>query len=502
MALGGISRATLNNYISLGILPKPVVKAPPAGGGRARQIGYFPDDSLDRIQAVQRLKEEGLSMLEIAETFEDRETLEVSNEALAPAAADQPALRPVDGSVLGEMRVTLDKLDNAAYMVNYNFEVEWANDEAKESFFGLSEGFEPEIEARGIFKLMFNSAVLALTEDREEVLRFHLAIAKIRLPKRALAKMAEYIADDDLQKIQSLYDDTDELCPSPVANTRVNLAAPGEAANWQDMYATVFREGVLFVHQSAEAPAESVLALLSRRDQLIRNLVRNRQPVFTPLCVLVADLQDSVKICAELPPEEYFELINQIWRVAESLLRKYHATQGKHSGDGMVSYFFPQPDRSYLLSGFQAARELQQKMREVSKEWQLRKNWTNELYLNIGLNEGEEWFGTYHSDTNIEFTVLGDTINHAGRLSDFANSGSIWATKNLMGKLSADERSNISFGIRRKDRDGQDLQIPASYSRLANLIDLDEGKYEKFRDIGTLPITEVWDLKSKTDTED
>ena len=62
----------------------------------------------------------------------------------------------------------------------------------------------------------------------------------------------------------------------------------------------------------AEAPAETFLELLSRRDQLIRDLFRSRQPVFTPLCVMVADLQDSVKICAELPPEEYFELINQI----------------------------------------------------------------------------------------------------------------------------------------------------------------------------------------------
>ena len=62
--------------------------------------------------------------------------------------------------------------------------------------------------------------------------------------------------------------------------------------------------------------------------------------------------------------------------------------------------------------------------------------WVNELYLNIGLNEGEEWFGTYRTATTVEFTVLGDTINHAGRLSDFARYGAVWATKNLIGKHS------------------------------------------------------------------
>ena len=214
----------------------------------------------------------------------------------------------------------------------------------------------------------------------------------------------------------------------------------------------------------------------------------------------VADLQDSVKICAELPPDEYFELINQIWHMAENVLRRYHATQGKHAGDGMVSYFFPQPDRNYLLNAFVSAKELQQKMRELSHEWQLRKNWTNELYLNIGLNEGEEWFGTYHTATNVEFTVLGDTINHAGRLSDFARYGAVWATKNLIAKLSPEEREGICFGIRRVHEEDREIWVPATYSRLSNLIDLGNGKFEKFRDIATLAIAEIREITREDGT--
>ena len=492
LARGGISRATLNNYIALGILPKPLVRKPPAGRERARQLGYFPDQAVERIEAVQRYKKEGLSMAEISDRFATNQAASGPRLAAVEGKLQQPTGSPSGA----EMRLTLDRVENAAYMVNYNFEVEWANAEAAKGFFGLSTGFEPEIEARSFFKLLFNSNVVGQCEDREELLRFHLAIAKLRLPKRALSKLGSHISDEDLQLLQNLYDETEAMRPGPVAETRVNVAAPANEPEWFNVYATVFREGVFFVHQAAEAPAETLLALLSRRDQLIRDLVRNRQPVFTPLCVLVADLQDSVKICAELPPEEYFELINQIWHMAETLLRKYHATQGKHAGDGMVSYFFPQPDRSYLFNAFQSAKELKEKMRELSQEWQLRKNWTNELYLNIGLNEGEEWFGTYHSATNLEFTVLGDTINHAGRLSDFARYGTIWATKNLMGKLSAEEREKIGFGIRRTNKEGREILIPATYSRLANLIDLGDGRYEKFRDIATLPVTEVWELET------
>jgi len=42
-----------------------------------------------------------------------------------------------------------------------------------------------------------------------------------------------------------------------------------------------------------------------------------------------------------LPPEEYFELINDVWGAMEPKIRKYYATYGNHVGDGMVYYFFP-----------------------------------------------------------------------------------------------------------------------------------------------------------------
>ena len=160
----------------------------------------------------------------------------------------------------------------------------------------------------------------------------------------------------------------------------------------------------------------------------------------------------------------------------------------------MVCYFFPQPDCNYLLNALHAANELKAAMAALSKQWQLRKQWANELYLNIGLNEGEEWFGTYHTATNVEFTVLGDTINHAGRLSDFARHGAVWVTKNLIGKLTPEGRRSIRYGIRRTNAEGRDMWIPATYSRLSNLIDLDNEKYEKFRVIATMAIAKVTEI--------
>jgi class 3 adenylate cyclase len=65
----GISRATLNNYISAGLIGRPEVLPPGPQDGDAPRIGYFPDDTVERIETIQRLKREGWSLGRIVEFF-------------------------------------------------------------------------------------------------------------------------------------------------------------------------------------------------------------------------------------------------------------------------------------------------------------------------------------------------------------------------------------------------------------------------------------------------
>lgn len=340
MRATGVSRATLNNYIAQGLISRPVVQKPTAQNHtRARQIGYFPQETLFRIQHIQQLKKTGKSMSEIAREL-------------------QP----------------------------------------------------------------------------------------------------EHLGSSDTVDIES--------------------DLPGRSP-------------------SDTAGCDALLGLLEQRYEVVRNLLKKRLPVLTEVAVLVADLQSSERICTELPPEEYFELINQIWATMEPIFRRYYGTHGKHAGDGMVYYFFPHPDCNYIFNALLCAHEIKAAMRKISKAWQLRKNWLNELYLNTGLNEGQEWLGVFHSETKVEFTVLGDTINHAARLSDYARNGTVWATKNLLGKLSSEERQRISYGIRRKNQEGQEILVYSSYSRIGELLDLSVPKHDGLRDIAVLPVTEIIDIKQQ-----
>jgi DNA-binding transcriptional MerR regulator len=137
----GISRATLNNYIARGLLPRPLVKSPGMEGEGARQIGYFPDETVDLIHSIQTLKRGGLSMDQIAarlQTDGAPSSVTTQTAAVIPHPAAAPA-----GEALA---LTMDQIPYPAYMVNASFEVTWFNESAQ---CGLSDMFTHAAENRG-----------------------------------------------------------------------------------------------------------------------------------------------------------------------------------------------------------------------------------------------------------------------------------------------------------------------------------------------------------------
>jgi adenylate cyclase len=511
MQSANISRATLNNYISLGLLPRPLVKNPePGDSTTARQIGYFPEEILARLDRISELKKEGYAMSDIPgqlelEGFPSPEKIaeEMSAEEITPEISTPISEQSVQSKSSGSknlptvmslksnlLRLTIDHIPYPAYMVNYNFEITWFNEEARSDLLGSFDQLPADIKDRNALSYLLKGKLGRNGANHEELLQFYLLLGKGRYSRNDLMNILTGQADvSRINKDETLaeFRPNGTLMQLPLSLCMEN----GEIAHY-NVYASYYREGILFIHLPSHADSDSLLGLLERRDEVIRNLLKKHLPVLTDVAVLVTDLQSSVRICTELPPEEYFELINQIWAEMEPIFRKYYGTHGKHVGDGMVYYFFPQPDCNYIFNALMCAQEMKSTMRKISKQWQLRKNWMNELYLNTGLNEGHEWLGIFHIETKVEFTVLGDTINHAARLSDFARGGAIWATKSLLGKLPASDRQRVKFGIRRKDADGREVFVNTFYSRVSELAYLnDAGRNEKLNDISALPVTEI-----------
>lgn len=481
----GISRATLNNYIAMGLIPRPLVSSPGEDEeSRARQLGYFPDSAVERVAEIQRLKREGYTMAEIVSRFAEASRPESAapiKGLVATAAGPGPSGEPP--------RLTVEGIAHPAFMVNYNFEVIWFNGAAQSLFLGTDAALPPTSDGRNLFRLLLTQP--QPERNRLALLRFHLSLAKERVSKSILMTLCHGVPADRLALLDRMYGEIEPEEARPILDTPLDLEHAGGELLTHRMYAAYFREGILLVLMPEGVESDGLLNFLARRDEVIRSLLRKRLPVLTDLAVLVADLQHSVKICSELPPEEYFELINEICSAMSPIFRKYFGTHGKHAGDGLLYYFFPQPDSNYIFNALRCAREIRSEMQKISKSWQIRKNWLNELYLNVGLTEGQEWLGTFQSATSVEFVVLGDSINQAARISDFARFGAIWATKSFMGKLSTEERLKVRFGVTRRTPEGREVFVSSSYATVSALVSLESARNDKLRDIATLPVTEV-----------
>lgn len=237
---------------------------------------------------------------------------------------------------------------------------------------------------------------------------------------------------------------------------------------------------------------EDLTGLLARRDEVT---AESPSPFLTQLAILTADLQDSSRLCAELPPEEYFVLVEEIQATMAPHLHRFGAITGKHPSDGLVCFFLPQPGSdNYLLNAIACAHALQTAMAERSLKWQRRKNWLNKLFLNIALHGGEEWFGVYRTTSGIEVRVLGESVNESIRLARFSRDGAIWCTKKMVTKLPPGDRNRIRYGVRRTDSDGHKVIMANSYARIADLINLDSLNNKQLAAIAAMPVTEILEL--------
>lgn len=489
-----ISRATLNNYIAMGLLPRPLVSTPGRDEeSRARQLGYFPDGTVERVIEIQRLKREGYTMAEIVTRLASEASRAEAPVGIKAVPVPAPVGEPPEDA---PPRLTVEGIAHPAFMVNYNFEVTWFNAAAQSLLLGVASGLPPTSDERNLFRLLLTTRSQS-DRNRLALLRFHLSLAKERVSKTTLMTLCQGVPSERLALLDRLYGEAQPEEPRPILDAPLDIEdADGELMTCR-MYAAFFREGILLVLMPAGLESDDLVNFLARRDEVIRSLLRKRLPVLTDLAVLVADLQGSVKICSELPPEEYFELINEICCAMTPVFRKYYGTHGKHAGDGLLYYFFPQPDSNYIFNALRCAREIKTEMQKISKAWQIRKNWLNELYLNIGLTEGQEWLGTFQSATSVDFVVLGDSINQAARISDFARYGAVWATKSFIGKLSAEERNKVRFGVNRKSPEDREVFVSSSYALVSALVNFEVARNEKLRDIATLPVTEIVEVAVK-----
>lgn len=127
--------------------------------------------------------------------------------------------------------------------------------------------------------------------------------------------------------------------------------------------------------------------------------------------VLFVDIVSSTAIAAERPPGEVVDLLNEFFSLVVEVVEEHGGWVNKFEGDAALAVFgAPEPldDASGCALG--AGRELAGRLREE----------LGSAEAGIGISYGQVVAGNVGSSHRFEYTVIGDAVNEAARLTELA----------------------------------------------------------------------------------
>ncbi|MBW2610395.1 MAG: MerR family transcriptional regulator [Deltaproteobacteria bacterium] len=247
-----ISRATLNNYIKMGIIPKPIVQSPKEGIKEIRKIGYFPQTVLDRIKMVKQLKKEGYSMEEIARRFIEKPIDENEEDRIKSKILFKDGMKDKRDNAEKihnkELKLHIEEISYPAYLLNYNFEIEWINQIAEGKILKQNVRVIDSAELRNIFKLFFNWEFHSLIKNWKDVVAYHMSLAKIKFSKTWLPRLYKGMSKKEIQVLEKIYDETSIFPNQIIKDTNINLLMKDGSIERYRAYSIFFREGILFIY--------------------------------------------------------------------------------------------------------------------------------------------------------------------------------------------------------------------------------------------------------------
>ena len=244
----GISRATLNNYIKMGIIPRPLVKKPGKGFKNIKSMGYFPLNVLDRLEEVKRLKREGRSMGDIAGMIGDAEGKQAP---YGDGIKTLPLGVRGEGKFEKKLKLTLEDPSLSAYLLNYDFKVIWINNHAEEKILNQKVGNLEDGDSRNIFRLLFNWEFQGQVQNWKELLSYHLSFAKLKYSKTWLGRIYRGISKSELRMLERIYEEISSLPEQDVQDARLRILKKDGSLEHYIVYSIFFQEGILFLYRKA-----------------------------------------------------------------------------------------------------------------------------------------------------------------------------------------------------------------------------------------------------------
>jgi adenylate cyclase len=228
---------------------------------------------------------------------------------------------------------------------------------------------------------------------------------------------------------------------------------------------------VAFSGLAAVAIQNSRYAEQARREALVRSnferyfapdvaaeIIRQKTPIQPggerrAITVLFADIRGFTAIAERMTPDAIANMLTEYFSEMVDVIFEHGGALDKFIGDALMALWgAPLARESDPRLALQAARAMQQAVDALNTRWKAAGR--PAIGVGIGINYGEVFVGNIGSLRRLEYTVIGDAVNVAQRLSGEAGAGEILvsdAFRQASGNA-GDAEQQPALGLRGKSR--------------------------------------------------
>jgi adenylate cyclase len=157
--------------------------------------------------------------------------------------------------------------------------------------------------------------------------------------------------------------------------------------------------------------------------------------------IIFGDVRGFTKFAEARAPEQVVEALNAYLEIATGVIIKFGGYIDKFIGDAVLGVFgLPVSRQDHVERAVRAALYLQEELRKQSTGG-------NDLLAAVGISihTGTVVAGNVGSQSRMEYTVIGDTVNLASRLNAFAGAGEVIVSQQIKAQL-GDLIETVSLG--------------------------------------------------------
>jgi adenylate cyclase len=158
-------------------------------------------------------------------------------------------------------------------------------------------------------------------------------------------------------------------------------------------------------------------------QDIMKNVVKNiddlklggKRAIVT---VLFSDIRGFTSLSEKMSAEEVSLILNEYFSEMEPIITKYNGVINKFIGDAVMAIFGePIQDINHPQNAVKCAYEMLKKVEYLREKWLYEGK--PKIEIGVGINTGEVFIGNIGTETRMEYTVIGDTVNLASRIESY-----------------------------------------------------------------------------------